>query len=133
MKTCPHCNSVFPENRERCPRCGAAYWDSDRDDLFEAKELQNEEEQGCLSILIFHLAIALALAVFFVLFGFIVNLLVHFEANQVKIAWIAGSFLLGGVLSLMLRKLKKKKKSGETAQDNNEPGDEPCSNQKGPL
>ena len=75
----------------------------------EAKMLQEEEDQGCLSILLFHLVIALALTTLFVLFGFIVNLLVHFEANQVKIAWLGGSFLLGGSLSLLIKKLKEKK------------------------
>ena len=115
MKTCPHCDNSFPENLERCPQCGAAYWDSDSSGLNEATGLR-EEEQGCLSILIFHLLIALGLAILFVLFGFVVNLLVHFEANQVKIAWIAASILLGGTLSLMIRKLKRKK-SGTTIGD----------------
>ncbi|MFC2163379.1 hypothetical protein ACFLT2_00105 [Acidobacteriota bacterium] len=116
MKTCPHCDSSFPENMERCPQCGAVYWDSDSDGRYETKGLHEEEEQGCLSILIFHLLVALGLAVFFVLFGFVVNLLVHFEANQVKIAWIAASLLLGGTLSLIIRKLKRKK-SGKTLRD----------------
>lgn len=111
MKTCPHCDSSFPENKEMCPRCGAAYWDADRDTISEAKGPQEEEEQGCLSILIFQLLIALALTVLFVLFGFVINLIVHFEANQVKVAWIAGSFILGGILSLLIRKLKGKKSS----------------------
>ena len=110
MKTCPHCDSHFPEKMERCPQCGADYWESDRDGLSEASGFQEEEEQGCLSILAFHLLIALALTTLFVLFGFMVNLLVHFEANQVKIVWLAVSILLGGSLSLLIRRLKKKKK-----------------------
>ena len=109
MKTCPHCNNSFPENMEMCPQCGATYWDSDNAGLNETKGLQEEEDQGCLSILIFHFLIALGLAILFVLFGFIINLLVHFEANQVKIAWLAASLLLGGTFSLLIRKLKKKK------------------------
>lgn len=109
MKICPHCDSSFPENMEKCPHCGADYWDSDQDGLSEAIGLPEEEDQGCLSILIFHLVIALALTTLFVLFGFIINLLVHFEANQVKIAWLAGSFLLGGSLSLLIKKLREKK------------------------
>ncbi len=117
MKTCPHCDSSFPENMERCPQCGAIYWDSDRDGAYEATGLQEEEEQGCLSILIFHLLLALAMAVLFVLFGFVVNLLVHFEANQVKIAWLAASLLLGGILSLMVRKLKRKKRRNAIGDD----------------
>jgi len=95
---------------EKCPQCGATYWDSDKEIPQEAKELQKEEEQGCLSVLIFHLLIALAMAFLFVLFGFVVNLLVHFEANQVKIAWLMASLLLGGTLSLMIRKLKREKR-----------------------
>ena len=117
MKTCPHCDSTFPENTETCPHCGAAYWDSDRDSLCEVKGLQEEEDQGCLSIIIFHLLIALALAVIFVLFGFVVNLLVHFEANQVKIAWLAASLFLGGTLSLMIRKLKRMKRKENIGDD----------------
>jgi len=102
---------------ERCPQCGATYWDSDRDGPYEATGFQEEEEQGCLSILIFHLLLALALAVLFVLFGFVVNLLVHFEANQVKIAWLMASLLLGAILSLMVRKLKRKKRRKTVGDD----------------
>ena len=116
MKRCPHCNSTFPENMERCPQCGAAYWDSDDGGLNDTSGFQVEEDEGCLSILIFHFVIALGLAVLFVLSGFIINLLVHFEANQVKIAWLAASLLLGGVFSFMIRKLKRKK-SGTTIGD----------------
>ncbi len=122
MKICPHCDSSFPKKMERCPQCGATYWDSDSDGLYEAKGLQEEEEQGCLSILIFHLLMALGLAVLFVLFGFVINLLVHFEANQIKIAWLAASLLVGGTLSLMVRKLKRKK-SGNTSRDETGPND----------
>ena len=121
MKTCPHCDSSFPVSMERCPSCGAAYWDSESDGLYEAKGLQ-EEEQGCLSILIIHLMIALGLAVLFVLFGFVVNLLVHFEANQIKIAWLTASILLGGVLSLMIRKFKGRK-GGKPIGEETKPGD----------
>jgi hypothetical protein len=60
--------------------------------------------------MIFHLLIALALTTLFVLFGFIVNLIVHFEANQVKIAWLTVSLLLGGSLSLIIKKLREKRK-----------------------
>jgi hypothetical protein len=101
---------------ERCPQCGTTYWDSESDSLYDAKGLQEEEEQGCFSILIFHLLIALGLTVLFVLFGFVINLLVHFEANQVKIAWLVASLLLGGTLSIVIRKLKRKK-SGKTMGD----------------
>lgn len=108
---------------ERCPQCGASYWDSDKEGLYESKGIQEEEEQGCLSILIFHLLMALALAVLFVFFGFMVNLLVHFEANQVKIAWLVASILLGGILSLVVRKLKKRKIGSTTGEVDRGPSD----------
>jgi hypothetical protein len=117
MKICPHCDGSFPEQLEKCPQCGADYWDSDRNGPSEASRDREEEDQGCLSILIFQLLIALALTTLFVLFGFIVNLLVHFEANQVKIAWLAGSLLLGGSLSLLIRKIKEEKKKKKTRAD----------------
>jgi len=108
MKVCPHCDTSFPESMDRCPQCGAVYWDDQRERSSDNADYHDEEEQGCVSILIFHLLIALALAVVFVLFGFVVNLLVHFEANQVKIAWIAGSLFLGGILSWLIRKPRRK-------------------------
>jgi uncharacterized membrane protein YvbJ len=117
MKRCPHCNSSFPENMEKCPQCGASYWDSDNNGLNDGAGSQEEEEEGCLSILIFHFLIALGLAILFVLSGFIINLLVHFEANQVKIAWLAASLLLGGTISFMIRRLQRKKKRGKAKED----------------
>jgi len=122
MKVCPHCDTSFPESMDRCPQCGTFYWDDQRENTSDAAEYHDEEEQGCFSLLIFHLLIALALAVVFVLFGFVVNLLVHFEANQIKIAWISGSLLLGGILSCLIRKLRRKQ-CGKGPGGNARPGD----------
>jgi len=59
-----------------------------------------------LAILLLHFLIALGFAAFLIVLGFVINLLVHFEANQLKIAWIGASLLFGGLLSLLIKKLK---------------------------
>jgi hypothetical protein len=36
-----------------------------------------------------------------------INLITHFENNQVKIAWLLGSVLVGGAVYFLLSKKKK--------------------------
>jgi hypothetical protein len=43
------------------------------------------------------------------LIGFVINLLVHFEENQVKVIWIGAALLLATALSGFIAKLRNKK------------------------
>ena len=107
MKICPHCDTEIPVNQRRCPNCGMLYWESD--ELNEKEGLEDEEEeQGCLSIFATHFFVALAAFLSLLLIGFIINLFVHFEENQVKVIWIGAALLLAAALSGLITKLKKK-------------------------
>jgi len=48
-------------------------------------------------------------AAFLITAGFAVNLVVHFESNQVKIIWIGSSLLVGFALYLFLSKMRKQR------------------------
>jgi uncharacterized protein YqhQ len=112
MKICPHCNSEIPESQRRCPTCSAQYWESDgttRDVDLE----KEEEDQGCLSIIAVHFLLALAVFVFLLLIGFVINLFVHFEENQIKVIWIGAALLLAMALSGFVTKLRKKKEKSK--------------------
>jgi len=108
MKTCPYCSRSYPEGTDRCPACGAFYWEANRDSQADFPA-HTEEEQGCLAIILFHILIAFGFAVFLIVLGFAINLLIHFEANQMKIALIGASLFLGGLLSLLVRNLKMRR------------------------
>ena len=108
MKICPHCDSEIPHNQRRCPSCGALYWESD-DAARDAGYEKEEEDQGCLSIFTVHFLIALSFFVLILLIGFVINLLVHFEENQIKVIWIGAALLLATALSGLIAKLRKKK------------------------
>jgi len=108
MKVCPHCDSEIPVGQKRCPSCGAKYWESDEITRDEGLE-DVEEDQGCLSIFVVHFLVALAAFIFILLIGFIINVLVHFEENQIKVIWIGAAFLLATALSGLIAKLRKKK------------------------
>ena len=108
MRICPYCDSEIPYNQKICPSCGELYWESDntaRDEVFE----EEEEGQGCLSIFAVHFLVALAAFVLLLIIGFVINLLVHFEENQIKVIWIGAALLLATALSGFIAKLRKKK------------------------
>lgn len=108
MKICPHCDSEIPDSQRRCPTCGVLYWESDG--TTRDVDLEKEEEgQGCLSIIVVHFLLALAVFVFLLLIGFVINLFVHFEENQIKVIWIGAALLLAMALSGFVTKLRKKK------------------------
>jgi hypothetical protein len=108
MKVCPYCDSEIPVSQRRCPSCGAQYWESDEMDRASGLD-EEEEDQGCLSIFALHFLVALAAFVLLLLTGFIINLLVHFEENQIKVIWIGAALLLAAALSGFIAKLRKKK------------------------
>jgi hypothetical protein len=108
MKVCPYCDSEIPVSQRRCPSCGAQYWESDEIDRANSFD-EKEEAQGCLSIFALHFLIALAAFVLLLLTGFLINLIVHFEENQIKVIWIGAAILLAAALSWFIAKLRKKK------------------------
>jgi uncharacterized membrane protein YvbJ len=108
MRICPHCDSEIPYGQKTCPSCGEPYWESDnaaRDDVFE----EEEEGQGCLSIFAVHFFVALAAFVLLLFIGFVINLLVHFEENQIKVIWIGAALLLATALSGLIGRWRKNK------------------------
>ncbi|NIM59741.1 MAG: hypothetical protein GTO16_12500 [Candidatus Aminicenantes bacterium] len=110
MKVCPYCNSSIPEKEENCPSCGKVYWEPEQNKLKETVEIKESEEQrGCLSLFLVPLTLAIGVAAFLITAGFIVNLVVHFESNQVKIIWIGSSLLVGFAIYLLFSKIRKQK------------------------
>jgi energy-coupling factor transporter transmembrane protein EcfT len=75
-----------------------------------------EEDEGCLSIFALHFLVALAAFVSLLLIGFVINLLVHFEENQIKVIWIGVALLLATGLSGFIAKLRNKKGAGKKDQ-----------------
>jgi hypothetical protein len=110
MKICPYCNSPIPEKEEKCPSCGKVYWEPEQNKLNEKIDTkESEEDRGCLSLLLVPLFLSIGVAAFLIAAGFAINLVVHFESNQVKIIWIGSSLLVGFVLYLLLSKIRKQR------------------------
>jgi len=109
MRICPHCDSPIPEQEVRCLSCGMRYWESG-DAHREIGTEQEDEDQGCFSIILLHFLLAVSVFVFFVLIGFVINLFVHFEENQVKVVYIGIALVLAAALSTLFTKVRKKKK-----------------------
>jgi hypothetical protein len=110
MKICPYCNGSIPEKEEKCPSCGAVYWEPEQNKLKKTVETKESEEgRGCLSLFLVPLFLAIGVAAFLITAGFVVNLVVHFESNQVKIIWIGSSLLVGFAIYLSLSKIRKQK------------------------
>jgi hypothetical protein len=110
MKICPYCNSSIPEKEEKCPSCGAVYWEPEQNKLKETIETKESEEgRGCLSLFLVPLFLAIGVAAFLITAGFAINLVVHFESNQVKIIWIGSSLLVGFAIYLLLSKIRKQR------------------------
>lgn len=112
MRTCPYCNSDFSDDQSICPSCGAQYWESDNA-AQDADHDSEEEAQGCLSIFAFHFLVALAGFVLLLFVGFVINLIVHFEENQIKVIWIGAALLLASALSGLIARFRKKKAPGK--------------------
>jgi len=112
MKICPYCNQEIPNRETECPGCGKEYWLSGKTEekKWEEKKPEEARKQGCLQILLIPLLIAFLSALFLIFAGVIINLLVNFESNQVKILWIIISLLAGLVIYVLLSKTKKQRK-----------------------
>jgi hypothetical protein len=107
MKTCPSCDQEIPQGSDYCPLC------EDRTDnsrpIPEPFEVEKEEEpEGCLAILLIPLLTAFAATIILILAGFIINMAIHFESNQVKIAWIGISVFIGFLLYRLFSKKRKR-------------------------
>jgi hypothetical protein len=110
MKICPYCNSSIPEKEEKCPSCGAVYWEPEQNKLKEKIEIKEDEEgRGCLSLFLVPLFLSIGVVAFLITAGFAINLVVHFESNQVRIIWIGSSLLVGFAIYLLLSKIRKQK------------------------
>lgn len=96
MKKCPHCDTPFPESATRCPTCGAQYWEPYQRPAEDTEsEADQEEDGGCLPILVLPLVLAVGITSVLVFLGFLVHLFVHFPSNQVKVIWLGLSLLIG--------------------------------------
>jgi hypothetical protein len=109
IRICPHCDSPIPEEEVRCLSCGVPYWESKGAHRDIGPE-QEDDEHGCFSIILLHFLLAVAVFVFFILIGFVINLFVHFEENQVKVVWIGIALVLAAALSTLFTKVRKTKK-----------------------
>ena len=109
MRICPHCDSEIPYDQTICPSCGEPYWESDSSNRDEVLMEEDEESQGCLSIFAVHFLVALAAFALLLLIGFVINVLVHFEENQIKVIWIGAALLLAVSVSGLIAKWRKKK------------------------
>ncbi len=111
MKICPYCGQEIPNQETKCPSCGAVYWEPEQNKLNEKIETkEGEEEQGCLCLFLVPLFLSIGVAAFLITAGFAINLMVHFESNQVKIIWIGSSLLVGFALYFLLSKIRKQRK-----------------------
>ena len=110
MKTCPYCNSSIPEKEEKCLSCGEVYWEPSQNKIKEKTEItESEEGRGCLSIVLVPLFLSIGVAAFLIIAGVAINIIVHFESNQIKIAWIVSSLLVGLAIYFLLSRIKKQK------------------------
>jgi hypothetical protein len=97
MKICPSCDKEIPQDSEFCPFCEAQI------------EIEKEEEpEGCMTILLIPLLTALAATLILILAGFAINMFIHFESNQVKIAWIGASVFIGFLLYRFFSEKRRK-------------------------
>ena len=110
MNICPYCGGKIPDKKTSCPHCGKEYWLPGEEKRIDREDIIEEAERpGCLQIMFMPLAIALASACLLVLVGFLLNLFIHFESNQMKIAWVGASCALGlAVYHFLSRKRKPK-------------------------
>ena len=108
LKICPYCNTSFPQEETHCPACGASYWEANRKEEEESSEqLPQQTEQGCLSLLLVPVLTALAAAAVVIAVGFLINTVVFFESQQVKVLWIGGSVAVGLGIYRLIAHLKR--------------------------
>jgi hypothetical protein len=103
LKTCPYCDTSFPEEKTHCPECGASYWGGEegRDAIPHSPPPQTE--QGCLSLLLVPVLTSLAAVAVLIAVGFLINTIVMFESQQVRVLWFGGSVAVGlGIFRLIL-------------------------------
>ncbi len=111
MKKCPYCDFLFPEDKKVCPKCGSPYWKPGEDEEF--KEIYKDTEEGkngCLSLLFMPVTISLMITAFLVSAGFLINLFIHFENNQMKFIWLVLSVLGGSIAYKYFSKKREKNK-----------------------
>ncbi len=107
MKSCPYCDNPIPEDKTLCPQCGKEYWAPEIAGRRDRDTDQEDERPGCLQVFLIPLVTALLSAAFLISSGVIINLITHFESNQVKIAWLLGSVLTGVAVYLLLSNKRK--------------------------
>jgi Asp-tRNA(Asn)/Glu-tRNA(Gln) amidotransferase A subunit family amidase len=110
MKTCPYCDQKIPEDETKCPLCGKEYWLPGKTEKNNSEEDKEPQGSGCFQILLMPFFIALVSVLFLIAAGVIINLLVNFENNQIKIAWLGFSLLIGLAIYLLLSKFRNRKK-----------------------
>lgn len=115
MRICPHCDSAIPENQKTCPSCGAHYWNADSSAQDEGIE-EEEENEGCLSIFAVQFLVAFAAFVLLLSAGFLINVLVHFEQNQIKAIGIGAVLLLAAAILGIIAKLRQQREKGNRNQ-----------------
>ena len=130
MKTCPHCNREFSKEESVCPWCGEEYWLPGKTDEGEEAKPEQPEKGGCLQILLIPFITALALTLFLIAAGIIINLFIKLESNQIKFAWIVFSLLLGFAVFFLLHSWRRarsleKKKNEEIQKRKNSEKDNP--------
>lgn len=115
VKICPYCDTDIPAWEIRCPSCGELYWVPEQ--IIQSEEIENfkkkEVEKGCFSLFFLPVLLAVATSLLVLAAGYFVNLVIHFESNQVTIAWILSSSVLGLVIFRLFLKIKKKTKKPE--------------------
>ncbi len=102
LKTCPYCDTTFPQDETHCPACGASYWEAEKGAEERTEQPPSQTEQGCLSLLLVPVLASLAAVALVIAAGFLINTLVFFESQQVKVLWIGGSIAVGlGIFRLI--------------------------------
>lgn len=92
----------------RCPACGVQYWEPSLQSTEGSERETEEEDGGCLPVLVLPLVLAAAVTGALVLLGFLVHLFVHFPSNQVKVVWLGLSLLIGlGAYKLLTGRRRK--------------------------
>ena len=108
-KICPHCNVPLDKEDLTCPACGKLYWQPDSPLHTEIAERETEDDTiGCLPIFFWPVLISITVTSALILFGFIIHVFLHFETNQVKVIWILCSTAVGGLVYMIIMKIKKR-------------------------